>query len=829
MFAFFLACYIPGLKLAKEQKMMAIASFDMDLVGEFSEKVTGVLGNYYMLWCKGCDITKHPELYEDRGRALRVLQKVKRREHDCRDMTWSTHDDPAIGLNSTNYISPSKTVTFINIRLGDTGSKECTHKLGLYMADLRGQFSGDVKGGLAAPRNVIEGSQNEMTQDILKHQILLVPIMLLLMWSVCSGWWRSLTNIIISSWAAGASNAVLLVLKKIWPELELGFTAGIVPFVSLAFCTDYSIFFWTRLQKEREDNPSKEMYLQCIVTAIEKSGEVIVCSSVVIVVAYCSTAFYPKLNDMGFMAMNLQLACAAALCGIFSTIVVPAWAACYPSLFDNREPNSPNIIQRCLPAMMTTLPEGKHFWKTWTSFVTRGKMMIIIPILAYACMIPFVVCLGEYEPNYDVIELMKYPGTAVTSAYNHLNDHFGSGGSVKWIYVVKATEFGDLNEAGLLQVENADVPSTAEEVAFAQHAMKMSRKAHGDVLGDQLVMQPEFGQEVCKFSQQLMDFMREHWYQFDETKIDTLWYGKDLSGGEDHGCRSKNELAAASKSTGQSLDQMFGHLVHRKGEKLALEFYPGIEATTDKAANLYHMLRAFEKEASHEFVMGGKRYWFEAEHTSLISYLKDTGVMMKRACPWIMGWTAVLAFVGVGVMFKSLFLPFKFCCTVIVPIAAVFGLEIAVFQENWFGTDHLTEAGGILFLIPYIQIGLLFGLAMDYDIFLFARVYEYRQEGYDNVSSVQKSLVETGPIVMTAGTFMCLSFFMMMISGIMCMAQMAFLYFFGVFADTYFTCTCIAPCVLCWGEWLNFFPGYIPPVTRKYNVDEGCDDNLESS
>merc|ERR1740130_364464 len=372
--------------------MLALPSYDMDLVGDWNDRAVMGTMSYYLLWCNGCEITKHPEYFEDRGRALRVLQKVKEREHPCRDMTWSTHDNPAPGMNSFNYVSSSGSVAFIAID-GGIDPRKCSHAMGGYLRDLHRQGSGDVKEGLSSASSRVEGSYGAVSGEITHHQLMLMPIMLLLMWNVCGGLWRSLTNIIVSSWAAGASNAFLLVMHKVNPDLELGFLANTIPFVCLAFCTDYSIFFWTRFQKEREENSAKEMYLSCIVTALRKSSEVIICSTIVMIAAYISGALYPHMNDMGQMAANLQLAAALLLCGFFTLVVLPAWAACFPSLFDNREPNSPNCIHSCLPAMLTTLPEGKHFWRTWTGFVTRGKMMVIIPLLAYAAMAPFVVCM----------------------------------------------------------------------------------------------------------------------------------------------------------------------------------------------------------------------------------------------------------------------------------------------------------------------------------------------------------------------------------------------------------------------------------------------------
>ena len=169
VFWFFLACYIPGLKLAELQEMLALPSYDLDLVGDFSDKATTGNVIYYMMWCKHCDIAKHPEYFEDRGRALRVMQKVKEREHDCRDMTWSTNDDPTPGQNSTNYVSSSRTVAFIAVELG-THPKDCTHKIAGYLRGIRGQDSGDVHGGIASSTTVLESSFGGMSDEIVRYQ-----------------------------------------------------------------------------------------------------------------------------------------------------------------------------------------------------------------------------------------------------------------------------------------------------------------------------------------------------------------------------------------------------------------------------------------------------------------------------------------------------------------------------------------------------------------------------------------------------------------------------------------------------------------------------------
>ena len=54
---------------------------------------------------------------------------------------------------------------------------------------------------------------------------------------------------------------------------------------------------------------------------------------------------------------------------------------------------------------------------------------MIVPLLAYMTLI--VVCIFQYEPNYEVMRLGRYEGIPEVEAFDHLNDHFGTQDSVK--------------------------------------------------------------------------------------------------------------------------------------------------------------------------------------------------------------------------------------------------------------------------------------------------------------------------------------------------------------------------------------------------------------
>merc|ERR1719361_2366897 len=133
----------------------------------------------------------------------------------------------------------------------------------------------------------------------------------------------------------------------------------------------------------------------------------------------------------------------------------------------------------------------------------------------------------------------------------------------------------------------------------------------------------------------------------------------------------------------------------------------------------------------------------------------------------------------------------------------------------------IERTGGLIWSTAYTGMGLIFGLAIDYDIFLFARVYERRMEGFDNISAVRMAITETGSVISVAGTVMCISFFFVARSDIFFVSQLGVLYFFGVAIDTYIVRTLLAPAVLCLSERMNYWPGKVPPATLVWDGDAG--------
>eukprot|EP01084_Bolivina_argentea_P054417 99792_1 len=122
--------------------------------------------------------------------------------------------------------------------------------------------------------------------------------------------------------------------------------------------------------------------------------------------------------------------------------------------------------------------------------------------------------------------------------------------------------------------------------------------------------------------------------------------------------------------------------------------------------------------------------------------------------PYMMGIIIVIIFILIGIMFKAYFLPLRLFFVIIIPIAFVYGIAVGIYVIgwlDWLNWNSLHSTDGIVWMIPCISITILMGLAMDYEIFLFSRIIEYRYKGYSTRAAIILGCANTGPIISSAG------------------------------------------------------------------------------
>jgi putative drug exporter of the RND superfamily len=106
-------------------------------------------------------------------------------------------------------------------------------------------------------------------------------------------------------------------------------------------------------------------------------------------------------------------------------------------------------------------------------------------------------------------------------------------------------------------------------------------------------------------------------------------------------------------------------------------------------------------------------------------------------------------------VFRSLLVPLKAVIMHLLSIGAAYGLIVAVFQWGWLGSVFAVgKPGPIEPWIPMMMFAIVFGLSMDYEVFLLSRIREEYDHGHDNSVAVVEGLATTARVITAAAAIM---------------------------------------------------------------------------
>jgi RND superfamily putative drug exporter len=110
-------------------------------------------------------------------------------------------------------------------------------------------------------------------------------------------------------------------------------------------------------------------------------------------------------------------------------------------------------------------------------------------------------------------------------------------------------------------------------------------------------------------------------------------------------------------------------------------------------------------------------------------------------------------------VFRSLLIPLKAAIMNLLSVGAAFGVLVAVFQWGWLGKVFgVTRTGPVTSFLPVMLFAILFGLSMDYEVFLLTRVHEEYLRRGDNSDAVRIGLAATGQTITAAAAIMIVVF-----------------------------------------------------------------------
>jgi RND superfamily putative drug exporter len=133
----------------------------------------------------------------------------------------------------------------------------------------------------------------------------------------------------------------------------------------------------------------------------------------------------------------------------------------------------------------------------------------------------------------------------------------------------------------------------------------------------------------------------------------------------------------------------------------------------------------------------------------------DVSQKLDDALPVYLAIVVGLAFVLLVLVFRSILVPVVGVLGFLLTVGAAFGATVAVFQWGWLaGVVNVKVTGPLLSLSPIIIVGILFGLAMDYMVFLVSRMHEAHAHGAAPREAVVTGFRHAAPVVVAAATIM---------------------------------------------------------------------------
>jgi uncharacterized membrane protein YdfJ with MMPL/SSD domain len=189
----------------------------------------------------------------------------------------------------------------------------------------------------------------------------------------------------------------------------------------------------------------------------------------------------------------------------------------------------------------------------------------------------------------------------------------------------------------------------------------------------------------------------------------------------------------------------------------------------------------------------------------------DANESMKSSAPLVFGFVLVFAFVLLLVSFRSVVIAAKAILLNLLSVAAAYGLVIAVFQYGW-GANLLdfTVTGGIVPWLPLFMFVILFGLSMDYHVFIISRIQEAHDRGLSTSEAVEHGIKTTAGVVTSAALVMLGAFAIFATLPILDMKEMGVGLAAAVLIDATIVRAVLLPATMkLLGDWNWYLPRWL--------------------
>jgi putative drug exporter of the RND superfamily len=565
--------------------------------------------------------------------------------------------------------------------------------------------------------------------------------------------------------------------------------------LGLGLGIDYALFFVSRFREELESYPVSEVVPRTVATA----GRSIFFSGTAVLIGLSGLLFFPfmfmrSIGVAGVMVVFVSVAAALtllpALLGVLGHRVnwlpVRRRGRVFGTSFWSRSAEvvmrHPFVVILLVAVLLATLlypvihmkvgiPEASVLPEEYES---RAGDDILKQNFEYAALNPMeVVATLPHDP-------LSAEGLADAKALGERIQSTGEISNVESVYTVGEQAATGYAERVAEAREDAEAEADRRVEAAVQGELEKLRSRYGFV--------PEGAEERIRAeaARRAADELEE--------KVPELPEGVSAEGEiPPQGVANflKSQQARDSEEVQDAIDPYVA------GDRTLLRAVTKANPYTEAAYSAVDEVRATEAPAGVSFLVGG-----------LSAGQKDFISSLYGKAPYAAAFVVGVTYLILLVTFRSVFIPLKAVIVNILSLTASFGAMVFVFQDgNLSGLLDFTPLGFVDATLPILMFCTIFGVSMDYEVFLLSRIREAYENGDSNTASVAKGLVATAGIITSAAAIIIIVTGAFAFTGIILTKAVGLGLAVAVFVDATIIRVLLVPATMrILGDW-NWWPG----------------------
>ena len=641
----------------------------------------------------------------------------------------------------------------------------------LFLAKLAGIIGSDVSpdtetkitGSLAISYDSLESTQKDRERMDILTVVLVIIILFLILRSLIA----PIVPLLTMFPALLLANSMLFFLGN---YIEIGSFAPImVTVLGLAVGVDYSIFILTRFLDELREGKTKE---EAIITSVTMSGRAILSSGLVVIMGF-GALLIPKLELIQSIGLGVII---AIICGLLSAFTL------LPSLLYTfgEKITWPRKITSTEAQEEKEQKSAKANGNIWGLFA-RFSIRFAWPIIIFALIItvPFMMLLASYQPSYDILSMLP-PNVESSEAFEIL-DEIGMtselyGNSMILSGFSSSDELWSNNT--LYAIDRlADLLTNNEAI---QDVETITRPSIGFVKLNLIdLARTTQGVEVPYLSVSSLSTVAQEHLPL-ESNFDSI-----IQGYVNWNQANNTAIVKLNFVHNPMSPEAMGDLRYIRGELKDLTVF---DLPTSVKGYIY----------------GGT------------SINVDMSNELYSAFPLMIFWIIVTIMVILTVLLGSITVPVRLIITIATSVTWTLGFLVLMFQFNLeeisiaIINPNINIEAGLYWIIPPILFCILFGLGMDYDIFITSRIREEYLKGKSNHEAIEEGLIHTASVVTSCALIMAGAFLALWFSNLLILTEIGLGLVFAVIVDATIVRVFLVPAAMAiMGDKYNWWPKWV--------------------